>query len=192
MAKLRDLTGQKFNRLTVIERYTSCRSGRTKWLCRCDCGKEKPVLALHIVRGTTKSCGCARPCGKERADYKGYEGLSGQFWHQIVRGADGSKGRPPIPLNITIKDAWELFEAQEHRCALTGVEIYLPARWIDTGTASLDRIDSSRGYEPGNVQWVHKDVNRMKNSFDQSYFIKMCQAVADRQSSAIQNYADSA
>jgi hypothetical protein len=46
-------------------------------------------------------------------------------------------------------------------------------------TASLDRIDSSKGYCEDNVQWVHKDINRMKNTFDQDYFISLCKLIAE-------------
>ena len=41
-------------------------------------------------------------------------------------------------------------------------------------TASLDRIDQNKGYEIGNVQWVHKDVNLMKMYLDEKYFIGLC------------------
>ena len=41
-------------------------------------------------------------------------------------------------------------------------------------TASLDRIDSKKGYIEGNIQWVHKDINRMKWAFNEDYFIKLC------------------
>ena len=39
-------------------------------------------------------------------------------------------------------------------------------------------IDNSKGYEIGNVQWVHKDINMMRNKYDITYFIKMCRLVA--------------
>lgn len=42
---------------------------------------------------------------------------------------------------------------------------------------SIDRIDSSVGYVEGNMQWVHKDVNRMKQEFSESYFIETCRLV---------------
>jgi len=45
-------------------------------------------------------------------------------------------------------------------------------------TASLDRIDSSKGYVKGNLQWVHKDINMMKNHYNQKYFIEICKKVA--------------
>lgn len=48
-----------------------------------------------------------------------------------------------------------------------------------SGNASLDRIDSNMDYQEENVQWLHKDINMMKQQFDQDYFIQMCCAVAD-------------
>jgi len=44
-------------------------------------------------------------------------------------------------------------------------------------TASLDRIDSTKNYTIDNIQWVHKDVNKMKMDFSQEYFIEMCRLV---------------
>jgi hypothetical protein len=43
--------------------------------------------------------------------------------------------------------------------------------------ASLDRIDSKKGYVEGNVHWVHKDVNMMKRNFTEEYFINLCETV---------------
>lgn len=54
-----------------------------------------------------------------------------------------------------------------------------PEKWDTTGTASLDRIDSSKGYIKGNIQWVHKDINKMKNNYNQAYFINLCALVVD-------------
>lgn len=51
-----DLTGKRFGRLTVLEEAEPA-NGR-RWLCRCDCGKERIVYGNSLKRGTTKSCGC--------------------------------------------------------------------------------------------------------------------------------------
>lgn len=58
----RDLTGQRFGRLTVL-RQVPVPEGLTQnnyWLCRCDCGTERVVLASNLIRGHTKSCGCLK------------------------------------------------------------------------------------------------------------------------------------
>lgn len=58
MSKFIDLTGQKFGRLTVIERAKNYKSGQSRWLCKCNCGNEKVIGATNLRRGYTKSCGC--------------------------------------------------------------------------------------------------------------------------------------
>jgi hypothetical protein len=62
-AYLKDLTGKRFGKLTVINRtenYINTFSGRVRvmWLCKCDCGKETIVASGELKRGDTKSCGC--------------------------------------------------------------------------------------------------------------------------------------
>lgn len=59
MGKFIDLTGQKFGRLTVIERdnNTNKKCG-TFWMCKCDCGTVKSVNSIALRRGLTQSCGC--------------------------------------------------------------------------------------------------------------------------------------
>jgi len=47
-----------------------------------------------------------------------------------------------------------------------------------TMAGSLDRIDSGLGYDLGNIQWVHKNVNQMKWTLSQAAFIEICLAVA--------------
>jgi len=59
MSDLIDLSGQRFGRLTVLER-TSARRTEARWLCRCDCGKTVVVRGHMLRRGDTRSCGCLR------------------------------------------------------------------------------------------------------------------------------------
>lgn len=56
MGRLIDLTGQKFGRLTVLERDLN-RKG-VYWICRCDCGNVKSILGQHLKSKHTQSCGC--------------------------------------------------------------------------------------------------------------------------------------
>jgi hypothetical protein len=56
--RLKDLTDQKFGKLTAIEYL-----GESKWRCKCECGKETKVIAHNLIKGHTTSCGCARGVG---------------------------------------------------------------------------------------------------------------------------------
>lgn len=57
--RIKNLIGQKFNRLTVINYFApKAKIGHAYWVCICDCGKEKIVRASHLKTGSVKSCGC--------------------------------------------------------------------------------------------------------------------------------------
>lgn len=78
---------------------------------------------------------------------------------------------------ITIENVFEMWIKQNKKCALSGVDI----GFRDTGkfgnTCSIDRIDSEKEYTLDNIQLVHKDVNIMKNKFNQDYFLELCQKI---------------
>lgn len=75
---------------------------------------------------------------------------------------------------------------QNGRCALTGTILKHHklnkkhhSTYDKSVTASLDRIDSSKGYIINNIQWVHKNINKMKNKLSNNEFIQMCQDVSE-------------
>lgn len=55
--RIRDLTGQRFGRLVALKPVETKEKG-ARWLCRCDCGKERVCTSENLVSGKTKSCGC--------------------------------------------------------------------------------------------------------------------------------------
>ena len=73
-------------------------------------------------------------------------------------------------INITLEDLKDIWEQQNGICPYTGLKLYLPS-WKKVGTAeqlwcraSLDRIDSSKGYVVGNIQFISTPINYMKNT----------------------------
>jgi len=178
---MKDLTGYRAGKLTVVSRASTNRAGLATWLCKCDCGKEKVVSSDHLTRlkKSVKSCGCLRyRSGPNHKQFNGFKGISGGWWFTHVLRERTQNTRARVPVTITKEEAWALYEKQEACCALTGMAIVISSN-AETNTASIDRIDSSRGYEPGNVQWVHKHINFMKRTYDQKYFIRMCSKVAE-------------
>lgn len=82
---------------------------------------------------------------------------------------------------ITVDELMEVYEAQAGLCALSGVEM---TRLLGTGdrvntNMSLDRIDSSKGYVPGNVQIVCALVNIMKQSMSNEELVMWCKRIVD-------------
>lgn len=126
----------------------------------------------EAVRGNWK----CRSCSNHDNNFKGKHNAIPYTWFNVKQKSGISRG---YQWELTIEDIWKLYEDQEGVCALSGV----PIGWADKGltaTASIDRIDSSEGYILENVQLVHKDINFMKQQFDQDYFISLCKAVADK------------
>jgi hypothetical protein len=171
-----DLRGKKFGMLSPLE-VDNKRIDRVHWKCLCDCGKYKSISSKNITLGFTTSCGCKRQKkGKSNHSWRGYEEISGNFWKTIVHGAKTRK----IELKISMDYIWELFIQQNRKCALTGMPLIFRSKsGISDGTASLDRIDSSKGYVVGNVQWVHKDVNTVKWDLTLDNFFRVCKMVVE-------------
>lgn len=70
----------------------------------------------------------------------------------------------------------ELWDKQYGRCALSGAELgYIGTGW---SAASIDRIDPSKGYVEGNVQWTCWRANDAKANMTNEDFVSMCRAIA--------------
>lgn len=154
--------------------------GRNRWghqlcECQCSCGKKVIITLTRASRAIIKSCGCLRnKSGNNSHRYSGYEEISGVYWGHLINNAKKRK----INIDITIQQAWIIFLNQKRRCALSNLPIDFKENWkSNAGTASLDRIDSLKGYTIDNVQWVHKDINFMKQEFNQDIFLSYCRAI---------------
>lgn len=116
-----------------------------------------------------------RSCSSHSNNFKGKYELIPITWFEVKKRGGISRG---YQWDLTIEFIWDLYQKQGGVCALSG----LPIGWSEKGltaTASIDRIDSSEGYLKGNVQLVHKDINFMKQQYDQDKFIALCKSVAD-------------
>ncbi len=65
-ASLKDLTGQVFDKLTVIQRDFSNADKQTKWICQCECGNQISVYYSNLVQRKTLSCGCYNKTQKRK------------------------------------------------------------------------------------------------------------------------------
>ncbi len=60
MGKRAEISGHRFGRLIVEQAIGKDRQGNYIWSCLCDCGKKVDVIAISLLRGNSKSCGCLR------------------------------------------------------------------------------------------------------------------------------------
>ncbi|MHC4175929.1 MAG: hypothetical protein ACYSWU_00375 [Planctomycetota bacterium] len=151
-------------------------------------------LVTKPIRSKEPSYACVAT--RKHKNFGGEGNIGRDFWGNSMRAADDTEKRKKLPRcrRITIKQGWKKFLRQKGRCALTGLELdfhqatgrtkVLPGgsrRSIPyRGSASLDRIDSSRGHSNENTQWVHKHVQRMKWDLDEKEFKKWCRRLAKR------------
>jgi len=145
-------------------------------LCRCSCGFENDITAHSLVSGASKRCWkCGYSNGMEKnPSWKGYNEIPYSWFSKYFERKGQNRNKRSG--NITIQQVHELWISQDKKCALTG----LPIDWIkreDGVSCSIDRINSDGEYTIDNIQLVHKDINLMKNHFDQDYFIEMCRLV---------------
>ncbi len=178
-----DLTGKRFGRLVVINFVNIDHTGKSKWHCKCDCGKEKIIQRSGLISGNSSSCGCFQKENarkQQRARMKMFGDMPFTFFTRIKTLAK----RRNKEFSISIKDIYQQYIKQDKKCYFTGIPIgFLDDASQTTGrdnnTASLDRIDSEKGYIIGNICFVHKDINFMKHELSSESFIKYSKLIAN-------------
>src|ERR1700750_3354313 len=116
----------------------------------------------------TRSCGCLKSRIK-------FETIPLFVWSAIRNRARNRN----ISFEIEREQVEDLYKKQGGRCSLSGLSISFAKKRKEKSTASVDRIDSSKGYSLDNIQLVDKRINNMKQSFSQNEFIKMCKLIAE-------------
>lgn len=172
-----NLINQQFGHLTVIARCGTTKLGQSIWTCQCVCGQRKDVRGYHLKGKKIRSCGCLK---KETVNIK-WQG-AGQVARWLWNRHRISAKRRKLVFTVTAQDMWDVALKQNLKCALSGdILIFVNDQKNQCqANASLDRIDSSKGYEVGNIQWVTKDVNMAKHVLPQSVFIALCKRVTER------------
>lgn len=173
------LTGQRFGSLLVKEHIDTLRykGGGTYHVynCECDCGNNFSVRSCNLKNGNSTRCS---KCKSEHLHYKNTKSKIPSYIKANARNRAKSRGRE---YNLDDSFLWNLFLKQDKRCAITGIELFfgLTAKDCKDTTASLDRIDNSKGYTEDNVRWVHKRINIMKLDLNDDEFIKWCSIVVN-------------
>lgn len=195
MPRTIDLSGNRYGKWTVTgkreSRLTKSSGSVVFWECICECGQSSWIRSYNLRSGNSTQC---FEC-QSRALSKKYEGvdilrklgkrlpratntyISGDLWSRIQTSAR----LRDIEINISKSFIMDLFNKQGGRCALCGIDLIVSGKELTDITASLDRIDSSRGYLEDNVQWVHKRINIMKGVLLDEEFIKFCHLVSEHQ-----------
>lgn len=132
--KVKDITGQRFGRLTALQRASSDKFGNSAWLCLCDCGKRKVIGRPNLISGNSTSCGCQ---SRERLTKHGKSNtrLYG-VWSTMAYSRKG----------VVVCEEWRnSFQAFHDWAMAHGFEEDAPK-----GESFVYRIDTKQGYSPEN------------------------------------------
>ena len=201
----KDISGSKFGNWTLLKishakRYVA-KTGKHKghktvvwyYLCECSCGNKSDVGWPDINQGKSTKCkechlkeyivnsqSGIRRFGKENSNYKGSEDVPGRWLSRIKKNAETRS----ISFNLSIKHLQKQWVKQKGLCHYTGLPLQFSKEGCvqDTNNhisliASVDRIDSECGYEPKNIVWASKTINKLKMDLPHNLFVKLCEMV---------------
>lgn len=164
-----DLVGEKFERLTVVSEFGRDSHGRILWLCYCDCGNKKIISADRLRRGYNKSCSCLR---KDWLAKRNREKRSLPMERRLFKSFGTKAKSRGLAWGLSLEEATKLWQSP---CAYCDTE---PSnRFVENDReivySGIDRIDSSLGYVPGNVQSCCKRCNAAKNNLAHEEFLAL-------------------
>lgn len=138
---------------------------------RCDCGKELLKLPVEILN-PNRHLQCASCAQKEnKLESMIANGKVGELALTQYTKLKKAARQRNYDFEVSIEYLWNLFVAQKQMCAITGDYMQ------NIRKASLDRIDSSKGYIEGNVQWVTKQANLSKHIMTMNELYEFCKKV---------------
>ncbi len=175
--KIENFVGKKFNNWEVLD-FSHLDSKQVQyWICKCKCDRTQPVRTTFLFTGKSKNCRFCRNQANFKNDSKYW--LGGKFISStIFTRYKLSASHRNIEFNLTIDDLENQWLVQDGKCVYTNSILTLPERNRDIDfNASIDRIDSSKGYTPENIQWVIKEVNRMKMNLKEERFLELCNII---------------
>lgn len=159
-ARTKIQSGQRYGRLTIIERDSArtIPSVRSYWRCRCDCGAIVSVYCSHLTTGKIVSCGCY---ARERTSARATT-------HGATRGGYTPEYRAWMAIKYRCFKPSAAGYCDYGGRGITMAALYIndfPAFLAEIGPRpsprySIDRIDNEKGYEPGNMRWATSKQQR--------------------------------
>lgn len=180
MGLFRDLTGERYGRLTVQAVGLKTKSGNYKWICLCDCGAEKVLPADHLLRKVqpVQSCGCYRDDRIRETCSPDPNGTAFRLLLGVYKKRSRLKG---IEFGLTEEEFRNLTSCDCHYCGAPPEMVIenrpRSGRYV---YSSIDRKDPNDGYTPDNSVSCCKSCNYMKWTFSEAEFLERVKAIAKK------------
>ena len=163
--------GDKYKHWTVLEGPSINNYNCIIWKCKCDCGNTRWIQGNELTN-PNKCFECQQCAAQKRGDKVTLSnGRVGELTLTRYTKLKNSAKHRKIQFEVSMEFLWTLFLSQNRVCAITGDYIK------SIKEASLDRIDSTRGYSEDNVQWVTYRANISKHTMSMSELYKFCKKV---------------
>lgn len=162
--------GSKYKHWTVLEGPVY-RKSTAYYKVQCDCGTIAYKLPIEL-NYQDRDFQCEKCAQRERAVKTTLNnGRVGDLTLTEYTRLRRSAEKRGYSFEVSIEYLWNLFQIQNQICAITGDYI------SNIKDASLDRIDSSKGYIKGNVQWVTRQANLSKHIMTMEQLCEFCRKV---------------
>lgn len=154
--------GDKIWHLTVIKHSFTSDRKRRHFLFRCDCGNEKIIQASNVTSGNTRSCGCLSKKIKHDRLLPSHKGVI----NQIILGYKRHAKDRNLLFNLTYEQVDKIIKTECFYCGTKDSNVKITKN-CKKGYAynGIDRIDSQKNYDIGNVVPCCKTCNKMKIDF---------------------------
>jgi len=166
LSKIDNISGQKFERLMVIEDSGKRRRGSVVWTCLCDCGKTIEAIGNELKNGRVLSCGCYHKDVIRKE--KGIASLNRLFYSYKKRA--NLKG---LEFELTKEYFKNIITEKCYYCGRSPKTIYI-RKYMNGGTTfnGIDRIDNLKGYTQDNIVTCCSTCNYAKRSMSQKDFFE--------------------
>lgn len=160
-SRAKDITGNRYGKLTALQRTAKSKNGDYLWFCTCDCGNTFETTIGRLNFGSATSCGCLRKesPNKTHGMSKSSEYNSWCHMKERVQNLECPDYLDYGGAGVTLQESWNDFQ--------TFFE-YIGPKPKDGKHYTVNRLDNSEGYKEGNVEWADDSTQARNKTYQRN------------------------